>query len=155
MSLRIKRAYDPAEASDGIRYLVDRLWPRGVSKERLRLAAWRKDLAPSEELRRRYRHDPVRFAEFRAAYRAELLRRPEALAALRAEGRAGPVTLVFAYREATISNAAVLLELLTEGGELPSAGVRAEAPIGPAPLSRPRRGRPRNRAAAGNRPRGR
>jgi len=114
VTLRTKRAYDPADSGDGTRYLVDRLWPRGVSADRLRLAAWRKDLAPSAELRRWYCHDPARFDEFRALYRAELLRNPGALEALRVEARHGPVTLVFGARDEVRSNVAVLAELLAE-----------------------------------------
>ena len=70
--VRLKRAYDPAEPGDGYRVLVDRLWPRGVSKERARLDEWARELAPSAELRTWFGHDPERFAEFERRYRAEL-----------------------------------------------------------------------------------
>jgi uncharacterized protein YeaO (DUF488 family) len=114
MTLRLKRAYDPPTPDDGARYLVDRLWPRGLTAERLRLAAWRKELAPSEEVRRAYCHDPAKFAAFRTAYRRELQLRPEPIAALRREIAAGSVTLVFGAKDVAHSNAAVLAEFLTE-----------------------------------------
>lgn len=110
----IKRAYENASPRDGKRILVDRLWPRGVPKAAARLDAWRKELAPSEELRRWYGHDPERFPRFRTRYRAELLRHREALAELVLESERGTVTLVFAARDGDRSNAAVLRELVEE-----------------------------------------
>jgi uncharacterized protein YeaO (DUF488 family) len=119
VAIRIKRAYEPPAPSDGRRYLVDRLWPRGLSAERLQLTAWRKELAPSDELRRWYGHDPNRFAEFRMRYRLELEAQHPSLAAIAREGRDGTVTLVFGARDAERSNAAVLAERITEGSGRP------------------------------------
>jgi uncharacterized protein YeaO (DUF488 family) len=82
-SIAIKRAYDNPMPQDGVRILIDRLWPRGVSKTKLKLDAWPRELAPSTELRKWYGHDPVRFAEFRRRYKAELAERPEQLSVLR------------------------------------------------------------------------
>ena len=112
----IKRIYEDPSTADGTRVLVERLWPRGLSKERARVDVWLRDVAPSDELRRWYGHDPARFAEFRRRYRAELEREPAsgALEQLRALRRKGPLTLVFAARAAEISNAAVLRDVLTE-----------------------------------------
>ena len=111
---RIKRAYEPPLPADGKRFLVDRLWPRGVRKDAARLDGWLRELAPSDGLCRWYGHDPTRFATFRARYRMEALRNREALASLVVEAERGPVTLVFASRDAERSNATVLKELLEE-----------------------------------------
>ncbi|HWO72075.1 MAG TPA: DUF488 family protein [Dehalococcoidia bacterium] len=114
MPLSLKRAYEPSSREDGERYLVERLWPRGVSKEALRLTAWLKDVAPSEGLRRWYGHRPERWEEFRRRYLAEL-EQPEKrplLDDLRAKAKAGPVTLVFAARDAERSGARVLRDYL-------------------------------------------
>ncbi len=113
-SIRLKRAYDSAAPGDGKRILVDRLWPRGVRKAAAHLDGWRRELAPSEELRRWYGHDPTRFGQFRLRYRVELLRQRDALASLVLEAERGPVTLVYAARDSATSNAAVLRELLEE-----------------------------------------
>jgi uncharacterized protein YeaO (DUF488 family) len=117
MSVRveIKRAYDPAEADDGYRVLVDHVWPRGVSRERARLDEWARELAPSDALRRWFDHVPERFPEFRARYRDELRRESERLQALRERARDGTLTLVYAARDREHNNAAVLAELLREG----------------------------------------
>jgi uncharacterized protein YeaO (DUF488 family) len=114
MGVSIKRAYEPAEPADGARFLVDRLWPRGISKVKLGLAGWLKEVAPSTELRQQYCHDPKLYPEFRRRYRAELEREPAALAPLLRAARAGKVTLVFAARDPPHSNAAVLSEFLEE-----------------------------------------
>ena len=105
--IRIKRVYDPAEKSDGLRVLIDRLWPRGIAKAKLQLDAWVKDLAPGNGLRKWYQHDPVKFAEFRKRYRAELATQADGLAALRkaVKGRAATKAL-------DLSHAVVLRELL-------------------------------------------
>ena len=110
--VRLKRAYLPAGPEDGVRVLVDRLWPRGVSKARAALAFWNKDVAPSTELRQWFGHDPARWAEFRKRYRAELKARPEAVEALHALARQGPVTLVFAARDEAHNEAVVLRDVL-------------------------------------------
>ncbi len=119
MDIRVKRAYRAARRSDGLRVLVDRLWPRGLSRERLRLDLWAKDLAPSPELRRWYGHDPERWAEFNQRYGRELDNQPEAVAALLARAGAGPLTLLYAARNETLNNAVALktyLERRANGG---------------------------------------
>jgi uncharacterized protein YeaO (DUF488 family) len=111
-TVRIKRVYDDPERTDGVRILVDRLWPRGVSKRALKLDAWVKELAPSNELRRWYRHDPERFAEFRRRYLAELQPHRDRVAELRAATRGRAVTLLTATRELELSHADVLRDVL-------------------------------------------
>lgn len=114
LDIRTKRAYEPADDGDGHRVLIDRLWPRGVSRERARIDEWSKDLAPSGELRRWFGHEPERFEEFRRRYREELAGHSEALDGLRDRARHGTVTIVFGARDEEHSNAAVLAELLRE-----------------------------------------
>ena len=114
MNLKIKRAYTPAAAEDGERYLVDRLWPRGVKKESLALTAWLKDVAPSNELRRWFGHDPERWTEFRRRYRAELKKQRTALQPLREALKRGPVTLVYSAHDEAHNQAVVLREYLLE-----------------------------------------
>jgi uncharacterized protein YeaO (DUF488 family) len=114
---RIKRAYEPPAPRDGFRVLVDRLWPRGLSKEAAAVDEWLKDIAPSAELRRWFGHDPQRWTEFRSRYRQELEwpERSAALERLRAAARTrGSVTLLFGARDLTHNHARVLLELLNE-----------------------------------------
>ena len=110
----MKRAYDPAEPRDGYRVLVDRLWPRGVSKGRARLDEWARELAPSAELRTWFGHDPERFAEFERRYRAELTAHEEKLDELRRRAREGTLTLVYGARDEEHNDAVVLAELLRE-----------------------------------------
>ncbi|NNG36239.1 DUF488 domain-containing protein [Nakamurella aerolata] len=113
--VKIKRAYAEAEPSDGRRVLVDRLWPRGVSKQRADLSDWLKQIAPSTELREWYGHDPAKFDEFAQRYRAELTgdsERAEALTQLRAWASGGPLTLITATKDPAISEAQVLLDVL-------------------------------------------
>jgi uncharacterized protein YeaO (DUF488 family) len=109
-SIRIKRAYDAPDSDDGLRILVDRLWPRGLAKAKLKLDSWPRHLAPSTELRRWYQHDPERFAEFRRRYLAEL--KDAGLAELRAAVRGRTVTLLTAVRELDLSHAQVLRDAL-------------------------------------------
>ncbi|CEJ11670.1 hypothetical protein BN1110_01965 [bacterium YEK0313] len=113
---KIKRAYVPASPDDGARVLVDRVWPRGVSRKAAALAAWSKDIAPSTGLRKWFGHDPARWPEFRARYRSELAAHPERVAALRAMLREGPVTLVYGAHDEERNNAVVLAEWLDEAG---------------------------------------
>jgi uncharacterized protein YeaO (DUF488 family) len=113
--LRTARVYEEPGARDGTRVLVDRLWPRGLTKEAAHVDVWLKDVAPSNELRRWYNHEPERFAEFRTRYLTELAQ-PEhapALDELRGWVAAGPVTLLTSSRHLEISHLAVLTELLT------------------------------------------
>jgi uncharacterized protein YeaO (DUF488 family) len=101
---------------DGVRILIDRLWPRGVSKTKLKLDAWPRELAPSTELRKWYGHDPARFAEFRRRYKAELAERPEQLSALRAMVKGRAATLLTATRELDLSHAEVMRSILQRKG---------------------------------------
>ncbi|HET7136965.1 MAG TPA: DUF488 domain-containing protein [Gaiellaceae bacterium] len=112
MAIRLKRAYDPPEHSDGYRILVDRLWPRGVSKEEARLDEWARELAPSSELRKWFGHDPARFDEFRRRYTEELAAHDEKLRELRRRARGATVTLVYGARDTEHNDAVVLAELL-------------------------------------------
>jgi uncharacterized protein YeaO (DUF488 family) len=118
VDVQVRRVYEDPHDDDGARILVDRLWPRGVSKARAQLEEWMKEVAPSAELRTWYAHDPAKFAEFTTRYRAELSQpgtpQAHALELLRAEARAGRVTLLTATRQPDISEAAVLAELLRE-----------------------------------------
>jgi uncharacterized protein YeaO (DUF488 family) len=112
MKVFIKRAYEPPAADDGERYLVDRLWPRGVKKDALALTGWIKEAAPSDALRQWFGHDSARWAEFRRRYRAELKSHPAALKPLREALRRGPVTLVYSARDEEHNQAIVLSEVL-------------------------------------------
>ncbi len=112
MRLNLKRVYEPAAGADGTRFLVERLWPRGVSKEAAKLDGWLKEAAPSDELRKWYGHDPKKWDEFRRRYFAELSRTPQNLAPIREAAARGTVTLVFAARDPELSNARALKEFL-------------------------------------------
>lgn len=114
MTIAIKRVYDPPKPSDGFRVLVDRLWPRGLTKEKAALDLWAKDIAPSTELREEFNHRPEKFAEFKRHYRLELSKNP-ALAAFRRELKRPRVTLLFGARDPKINHAAVLAEYLRQG----------------------------------------
>lgn len=113
-AVRLKRIYEPPDPSDGYRVLVDRVWPRGVSKEKAAVDEWAKELAPSTELRKWFGHDPERFREFRTRYRRELARSAEALAALRKRSKRQRVTLVYSAKDEQHNQAVVLREYLTE-----------------------------------------
>jgi uncharacterized protein YeaO (DUF488 family) len=124
MDIRLKRAYEPAASSDGYRVLIDRLWPRGVSREQARLNAWERELAPSTELRQWFGHQPTRFDEFRRRYITELRQQRQRLTELRRRARQGTLTLVYAAHDSEHSDAVVLATVLRRG--LP----RAEPPSG-------------------------
>lgn len=111
----LKRAYVPASADDGVRILVDRLWPRGVSKQDAALDDWMKEIAPSAELRRWFGHDPARWAEFRRRYTAELKSKTEELDRLRAIAASKTVTLVYGARDEEHNDAIVLRDVLLAG----------------------------------------
>jgi uncharacterized protein YeaO (DUF488 family) len=113
-AIAIKRVYDPPQRADGLRVLVDRVWPRGISKEQARLAEWAREIAPSEELRRWFAHDPLRFEEFRTRYRKELAAYAEDLERLRAHASRRRVTLLYAARDERHNNAVVLAEVLRQ-----------------------------------------
>jgi uncharacterized protein YeaO (DUF488 family) len=112
-NILVKRAYLPPAPEDGLRILVDRLWPRGVTKSDAAIDRWMKDLAPSNELRRWFGHDPRRWDEFRRRYEAELSQRPDLLEELRTLARKGPLTLVYGARDEAHNQAVVLRDLLS------------------------------------------
>jgi uncharacterized protein YeaO (DUF488 family) len=113
MEIRLKRAYDPPARDDGRRVLVDRIWPRGIARDDLRIEAWLKDLAPSPGLRKWFGHDPEKWQEFKERYARELdQRRPDALAQLVELAKAGRITLVFGAKDTEHNNAVALKEYL-------------------------------------------
>lgn len=114
MSVKVKRAYDPPARSDGRRILVDRLWPRGLSRARAELDLWLKEVAPTTELRQWFGHDPEKWPEFVKRYRAELKNNP-AMTELRQLSRQGDITLVFAARDQAHNEAVVLKKMLDSG----------------------------------------
>ncbi len=110
--LKLKRAYDPPASEDGLRYLVDALWPRGLTKQGLRLDGWIKEVAPSADLRRRFHHEPALWDEFRRDYARELDAKPEAWRPVLEAARKHSVTLLFGARDTEHNNAVVLLDYL-------------------------------------------
>ncbi|WP_306534272.1 DUF488 domain-containing protein [Geobacter sp.] len=110
--VRIRRIYDEPAAEDGKRILVDRLWPRGIAKEKARIDEWLKEIAPSDELRKWFGHDPARWDEFRERYRRELEAKAEFLDQLRGLTKKGTVTLLFAAKDEEHNNAVALKEIL-------------------------------------------
>jgi len=122
MDIRLKRAYDPATSADGYRVLIDRLWPRGISRARAKLDDWEKELPPSTELRQWFGHDPTRFQEFRRRYIQELGGQRPRLTALRRRARKGTLTLVYSAHDTEHNDAVVLAEVLRRG--LPNGQTR-------------------------------
>jgi uncharacterized protein YeaO (DUF488 family) len=116
MAIRIRRAYDPPLPEDGRRVLVERFWPRGMKKDRLFLNAWLRELAPSDELRRWFGHDPARWQEFRRRYRQELrgTRQQQLLDELTDQASRRNVTLIYSAREERFNNAVALREIIEE-----------------------------------------
>jgi uncharacterized protein YeaO (DUF488 family) len=112
MNLKIKRAYEEPTKEDGTRILVDRLWPRGLTKAKAKIDLWLKDIAPSTELRKWFAHDPARWAEFQRRYKEELRKNNEALSTLKQEAAKGPVTLIYGARDQEHNEAVVLQKLL-------------------------------------------
>jgi len=110
--IRLKRAYDPISRSDGARFLVERLWPRGLTKAKLHVAAWLKEAGPSTELRKWFGHDPEKWDTFRKRYARELDARPEAWSPILSAARRGTVTLVYSSHDAEHNNAVALQEYL-------------------------------------------
>ena len=110
--LALKRVYDAAAPDDGVRFLVERLWPRGIKKTDLKMDAWLKDVAPSAELRRWFAHDPKKWPEFCRRYFAELNSHPEAWERIRDAARGGRVTLVYSSHDTEHNNAVALKEYL-------------------------------------------
>lgn len=111
-NVKLKRAYEPASASDGRRVLVDRLWPRGLKKAEAEIDEWMKDIAPSTQLRKWFGHDPARWSEFRRRYEAEVRQHPELLDRLQTFAHEGPLTLVFSAHDEEHNDAVVLKELI-------------------------------------------
>ena len=133
--ITLKRAYDPVSRTDGTRFLVERLWPRGVSKARLRVDAWLKEVGPSTELRKWFSHDPEKWDEFRRRYFRELGSRPEAWQPIVSAARRGRVTLVYSSHDTQHNNAVALQEYPAKesapAGEVQAGGRGAPAaPIG-------------------------
>lgn len=112
--IRLKRIYDPASEEDGVRILVDRLWPRGIKKTDAKIDEWLKDIAPSAELRKWFSHDISKWQEFRARYLHELKSRPEIIKKLGTEAGNNNITLLFAAKNAEHNSAVVLKELLQQ-----------------------------------------
>lgn len=113
--VKIKRVYDAAEEGDGYRVLIDRVWPRGLSRQRAGVHEWARELAPSTELRRWFAHEPSRFPEFRARYRVELDAQRARIEELRERAQREPLTILYGARDREHNNAVVLAELLREG----------------------------------------
>ena len=112
MNILIKRVYEEPDADDGTRILVDRLWPRGLTKEKARIDLWLKDVAPSTNLRKWFAHDPVKWTEFQARYREELEKGKEQITLLRQEAAKGTITLLYGARDQQHNEAVVLQRLL-------------------------------------------
>jgi uncharacterized protein YeaO (DUF488 family) len=113
MKINLKRAYVPAEPSDGTRILIDRLWPRGLSKEKAKIDLWLKEIAPTTELRKWFDHDPAKWNEFRERYKAELKANKEAVSELKKALQDGPTTLIYSAHDEDHNDAVVLQEYLT------------------------------------------
>lgn len=118
MSIRVKRAYEPASPDDGTRVLVDRLWPRGLKRADSAIDHWLKDVAPSTELRHWFGHSPERWDEFHRRYEEELRQRPDQLATLRELADRGPMTLLFSARDEAHNNAVALRDVLLGRAEV-------------------------------------
>lgn len=125
--IKLKRAYEPAARTDGARYLIERLWPRGVKKESLPMRGWLKDVAPSTELRKWFSHDPERWNEFRRRYFAELRKHTQALQPLLDAARRGTVTLIYSSHDQKHNNAVALKEYLESRSARQGAQARSRA----------------------------
>lgn len=110
--IKLKRIYDPVSPDDGKRILVDRLWPRGIKKDKTVIDEWLKDIAPSDELRKWFSHDPSKWYEFKKRYIKELRSKPELIERLRKEAKREKVTLLFSAKDVEHNNAVVLKEVL-------------------------------------------
>jgi uncharacterized protein YeaO (DUF488 family) len=125
--LKLKRAYDPASKTDGTRVLVERLWPRGLSKAKLRVDAWLKDVGPSTELRKWFSHDPEKWSRFRARYFRELDSQPNAWRPILSAARRGRVTLVYSSHDEQHNNAVALQDYLRAKLRGPTRSIRVIA----------------------------
>jgi len=112
MAIKIKRVYEPSTDSDGSRILVDRLWPRGLTKEKAHVEEWLKDIAPSTELRKWFGHDPAKWKKFRGRYETELRHNDDLVETLKTKARDGTVTLLYAARDEKHNEALVLKQFL-------------------------------------------
>lgn len=112
--IKLKRVYEAPAKEDGTRILVDRLWPRGLTKEKAKVDLWLKDIAPSTELRKWFAHDPAKWSEFQTRYKAELKHNPEPVALLKKEAAKGPVTLLYGAKDEQHNEAIVLQKLLNK-----------------------------------------
>lgn len=131
--IRLKRVYDDQARNDGTRYLIERLWPRGIRKESLRMDGWLKDAGPSTELRKWFSHDPEKWPEFRRRYFAELNRAPEVLAPIRDAARRGTVTLLYSSHDTEHNNAVALKEYLdrkVRARKMPSTATSKDIVLG-------------------------
>jgi uncharacterized protein YeaO (DUF488 family) len=115
MTIQLKRAYEKPDRADGTRILVDRLWPRGLTKERAAIDLWLKELAPSTELRKWFAHDPKKWRSFRSRYRTELKEHGDQLDLIKSKAKEGPVTLIYGARDQEHNEAVVLKQCLTAG----------------------------------------
>lgn len=113
MELQLKRAYEEPSKEDGLRILVDRLWPRGLTKDKAAINVWLKEIAPSTELRKWFGHDPDKWKEFKQRYKEELKNNKEQVAILKAHLKSGPVTLVYGAKDEIHNDAIVLQEWLS------------------------------------------
>ena len=127
MAVKLKRVYEPPQRDDGYRILVDRLWPRGIAKEKAGFDLWLKEIAPSDALRKWFGHDPTRWARFRERYFRELDKSIEAVAELRRHVRKGTVTLLYAAKDEQFNNARALKEYLAARRPKRKAGVAVGA----------------------------
>lgn len=112
MTIKVKRVYENSDKSDGTRILVDRLWPRGLTKAKAGIDLWLKEIAPSTELRKWFAHDPEKWSRFRGRYRTELKHHPDQVESIRAKARDGTVTLIYAARDQQHNEAVVLKKIL-------------------------------------------
>src|SRR5579859_3033435 len=112
MKIQVKRIYEEAEPGDGVRVLVDRWWPRGISKDKARLDDWARDIAPSNEMRKWYGHDPEKWKEFKSRYEAELKKHDDLVEALKAKANDKTLTLLYSSKEVRLNNAVALKEIL-------------------------------------------
>ena len=129
--ITLKRAYEPVSHTDGTRFLVERLWPRGISKPTLRVDAWLKEVGPSTDLRKWFGHDPEKWDEFRRRYFCELASQPEAWQAIVSAARRGRVTLVYSSHDTQHNNAVALQEFLRKKVRQTARSKRTRAPSRP------------------------
>lgn len=134
--IQIKRVYEPEAPGDGARFLVERLWPRGIKKQALSMEGWLRDVAPSTALRKWFAHDPAKWEEFQRQYRRELVAHDEYCAPLREAVRKGPLTLLYSARD-NEHNAAIVLKSYLEGRAATKS--RASRTDSRAPMNKPRR----------------